>query len=93
MKPRLDPVDRFIALLESAKDWITAKRLSGFADDRTLRALANASGGRIITGQRGYKAACYATPEEITHAANWLEHQAQEMLRRAHHIRGIHTNN
>ncbi len=88
MKPKVDSVANFIALLEILQDWISAKRLSVFAGDRRLRMLANASGGRIITGQRGYKAARYATRKEIAHAANWLEHQGEEMLRRARGIRG-----
>ena len=87
MKSRRDLVSDFVALLESLQGWVTAKRLAIFANDRKLRALANASGGKVITGQRGYKAACHATSEEIAHSANWLEHQGREMLRRAQGIR------
>ncbi len=87
MKANSDAVGKFVALLEWRRGWITAKRLSSFADDRTLRALANASEGRIIAGQRGYKAACHATSDEIAHSAHWLEHQGKEMLRRARGIR------
>ena len=85
-----DQVTRLVRLLESRCGWVTAKRLAVFANDRRLRTLANASGGKIITGQKGYKAARHATPEEIAHSANWLEHQGKEMLRRARTIRLAH---
>jgi len=41
----------------------------------------------IISGQRGYKHIAHATPEEINHAANWLESQAKKMSERACAIR------
>jgi len=87
MKPKADPVSDFVARLEPLRSWVTAKRLSNFASDRRLRALANASNGKIITGQKGYKAARHATRNEILHSARWLEHQATAMLRRARGIR------
>ena len=87
-------VDDLVEILESLYGWITAKKLVSLAswlDERALRAMANASGGRIITGQKGYKAARWATPNEIAHSANWLEHQAKAMLRRADIIRLAHA--
>jgi len=54
---------------------------------RAVRAAANASNGRIISGQKGYKLTCDATPAEIHHAAAWLEAQAREMAARACAIR------
>ncbi len=87
MNVNADHLCAVVALLESLRRWVTARRLAVFVNDRTLRALANASGGRIITGQRGYKAARHATPEEIAHSANWLEHQGKEMVQRARGIR------
>jgi hypothetical protein len=57
-------------------DWITARELRviyGY-QDRTLRAIANASKGEIITSQKGYKLNAGATGEERKHAANWLRH-------------------
>lgn len=65
--------------------WKTARQLgamTGF-NERTLRSLANASDGQIISGQQGYKLTREATRDEIHHAANWLKHQAAEMQRRA----------
>jgi DNA adenine methylase len=59
---------------------------------RQLRELANASDGKIISGQRGYRHIRHATLEEIEHAANWLEHQAVQMGERARSIRRLrHT--
>ncbi len=83
-------VDDLVEILESLHGWITAKKLAPWLNERTLRAMANASEGRIITGQKGYKAARYATQEEIAHSAYWLEHQAKEMLQRADIIRSAH---
>jgi hypothetical protein len=83
-------VDALVEILESLHSWITAKRLACWLNERTLRAMANASEGRIITGQKGYKAAWWATPSEIAHSANWLEHQAKAILERADIIRSAH---
>ena len=47
----------------------------------------NASAGRIITGQQGYKLADHATAAEITHASAWLISQGKEMIRRGIKIR------
>jgi L-asparaginase II len=68
--------------------WQTAKQLArhGF-NDRTLRAIASASHGQIISGQRGYALITEATVDEANHAAHWLEHQAKAMLARAYDIR------
>ena len=77
--------EAFVGFLARVMDWRTARELTltlGHSD-RALRQLANASDGRVITGQRGYKAASRSTAEEIHHAAAWLKSQAHEMLRRA----------
>ena len=50
---------------------------------RMLRAIAEASAGWILSGQRGYKHMVHASAEEVDHAAAWLERQAQKMSRRA----------
>jgi len=76
--------------LDTARAWLTAnqlgERMPQQFTDRQLRALAAAS-DRIISGQRGYRHIRHATAEEVTHAANWLEHQAKEMGERAQRIR------
>jgi hypothetical protein len=69
--------------------WVTARRLTFHlgACDRELRALAEASRGEIISGQKGYKLSAEATLEEIDHAANWLISQGKKMLERGIEIR------
>lgn len=73
--------------------WQTAKQLKPFGyNDRTLRAIASASHGQIISGQKGYALISEATVEEANHAAAWLEHQARAMTQRAYEIRrAMHT--
>lgn len=77
-------------LLAGARAWMTARAIAatvaGRIGDRDLRALASASAW-IISGQRGYKHLQHATPEEIDHAAHWLESQAKKMSERACSIR------
>ena len=69
--------------------WVTAKRLSFHlaTSDRELRAMAEASAGEIISGQKGYKLSTEATIDEIDHAANWLISQGKKMLKRGIEIR------
>lgn len=88
--PKITPerVEAFVGRLARVGTWVSARALEeADCNDRTIRALANASGGRIISGQNGYKATACATCEEIAHAASWLEHQAREMTHRASEIR------
>lgn len=71
------------------RGWTTARSVyvgMGWAD-RQLREWAEASEGKIISGQRGYKLTAEATPEEIHRAATWLKAQGKKMLRRAIAIR------
>lgn len=56
-------------------------------NDRTIRAIAAASQGRIISGQRGYHRTDQASVEDVNHAAAWLQHQGELMIRRAQDIR------
>ena len=84
-------VAALVARLDGA-GWQTAKQLKadGYGD-RTLRAIASASAGRIISGQRGYCLIESATVEDARHAAAWLRHQAAEMNARAADIeRAMH---
>lgn len=80
-----DDANALVAHLSRVSDWRTARELTLTTghSDRALRQLASASNGKIITGQRGYKAASRSTADEIRHAAAWLKSQASEMLRRA----------
>ena len=77
-------------LLRGNEGWMTARdlmRTDGCRyHDRDIRALASAS-SKIISGQKGYKHVEHATPEEVSHAASWLESQAKKMSDRAGAIR------
>lgn len=70
--------------------WMTARELLGLQVGRTerqLRAMAAASQGQIISGQRGYARTDQASVEDVNHAAAWLESQAKSMQARARAIR------
>lgn len=91
--PPDESVDLLIAVLDQSTGWLNAEELCvklgskpTDTNKRKIRNLANASTGKIISGQKGYKHIRHATPEEITHAANWLRHQAKEMDDRAAQI-------
>ena len=81
-------VGKFICFLIFQERWITARQMkyqTGWTD-RHCRKLAQHSGGRIISGQKGYKATIRATVEERTHAKAWLRSQAHKMDVRAMEI-------
>jgi hypothetical protein len=81
-------VDRLVTCLKG-RGWLRAAQLRdsyGF-NDRELRALANASEGRIVSWQKGYALIEDVTVDEANHAAAWLERQAKQMARRATEIR------
>ncbi len=82
--PILTPeaVDILLAAL-SHGEWESARSLSGATglDDRQLRAARQASGGRVISGQKGYRLTERATLEEIAHAKAAWRSQARHMIR------------
>lgn len=60
-------------------------------DERTVRAVAAASKGSIISGQKGYALTDQASIAEVQHAADWLRHQSKAMAQRALEIeRAMH---
>lgn len=77
--------------------WVYARQLRDRYDynERTLRAIANASEGRILSGQKGYRLLDGDTTiEEVEHASSWLISQGKEMIRRGNAInRRYHTFN
>ena len=76
------------------KGWCRTKWLQRSFDisDRTFRAIAAASHGRVISGQRGYARTDQASVEDVNHAAAWLLAQAAAMTTRAREIqRAMHT--
>ena len=92
--------DREIAWMLAVLDgcgWVKAWQLkfdslyqgSRSVSDRTLRAIAAASQGRIISGQKGYARTDQASVEDVNHAAAWLQHQGEAMIRRAKEIQQV----
>lgn len=73
----------------TGQGWVHAKELTRrhAISDRELRAIASASAGRVISGQRGYCLIEEATVDDANHAAAWLERQASLMAQRAREIR------
>jgi len=102
MTPRLPfgrapepPAERvaFLLALLDGRGWQSAKALARQmdTDDRTIRAIAAASDGAVISGQRGYCLTAQASVRDVQHAASWLRHQAQQMTKRAYQIeRAMH---
>ena len=88
-RPKVDgeSVEMLIRVLRG-RGWVTAKRLCTWLSmtDRMVRALAEASAGRVISGQLGYKLTADASEEERHHAAAWLRSQARRMNERADQI-------
>jgi hypothetical protein len=50
---------------------------------RKIRAVGHASGGRVVSGQEGYKLTRDASDTEVAHTIRWLRSQAREMHARA----------
>jgi hypothetical protein len=55
--------------------------------ERHFRAVAEASAGRILGGNRGYCLTAEASVEDITHVENALRSQARKMIARSIQIR------
>jgi hypothetical protein len=94
VKPDHPNVELLITTLRDRKEWLSAASILElwFTPDtdhnkRFIRALAEAAVPEILSGQLGYKWIGHATPEEVNHAANWLESQAGKMTSRAIAIR------
>lgn len=87
-QPALSEVETFCAHLYG-RGWQTARELkqSRGWNDRSLRAWAAASEGKIISGQRGYCLLEEATAEEINHAHAWLISQGKAMIKRGLQIK------
>lgn len=92
-RPKVDQLVPLVLEALDGKGWVTRRQLQqqyGW-DDRTIREAANQSQGRIISGQKGYALVDCVTVHEAQHAADWLKHQAHEMLKRAADIqRAMH---
>ncbi len=87
-------VDEFVAWL-AGRGWVTAAQIEDAKDwsDRDIRAFAEASDGRVISGQKGYKLTREANPDEACQAADWLKNQGHKMIARAVKIQRVfHAN-
>lgn len=79
-----EDVERLIERLTWASSWVTAKRLCVDMEmtDRHIRKLAEASNGRIIGTDLGYKLTSRVTPEEFSEWRGRYESQIKRMLER-----------
>jgi hypothetical protein len=90
--PKIDQAEvEILKKILSGRGWVKAYEVANISADlyqrawidRKIRALAAASDGYIVSGQRGYKLTGEATIEEVQHAAAWLRTQATAMNARA----------
>ncbi len=91
-RPESKPDPTALIKFLRGQGWITARqiyRLLGFSD-RKVRAIAAASEGQIISGQRGYKLTMEATLGEVQHAEAWLRSQSKQMDQRALEISRVY---
>ena len=74
-------------LLWQSGQWLTCREIIRYSADRTcereVRRWAEVAEGEVISGQLGYRHTQRATAEEIQHACDWLESQAQRMMERS----------
>ena len=82
-------VEWLVGALRHEGGWLTAAQLCERAgrpvndqNRRWVRALADASEGRVAGGQRGYKLVEQMIAEEYEHYRNWMLAQAGAMERR-----------
>jgi hypothetical protein len=84
-------VDSFIHALHG-RGWMKSQQLGAVTEKqkRTLRAVAAASKGHIISGQAGYRLNFEATADENRVAVTWFKHQIEEMRRRVIEIERVY---
>jgi hypothetical protein len=90
-------VERMVLRL-GGRDWITAAQLLrecdgpiGEAGKRQLRAIAEASEGRIAGGQQGYRLVADMTREELDHVCNAQMSQCSKMTERVRQMQAVWT--
>lgn len=91
-----DNMLRFVDLLSMTTDWMSANQVAVFFgmpmtenSRRIVRGWAEASDGKIIGGQRGYRFYLFASTEEIRHSSEKLISQGKKMIRRGIRIRRL----
>lgn len=80
---------RFLVEMLAGQDWLNAREILGLmgradteSNRRGIRALAEASEGKVAGDQRGYKLVKEMTGDEYNHWRNWMTRQAEKMRRR-----------
>jgi hypothetical protein len=83
-------LSRLEEMLRVASSWMTAKRIAAILDmdDRYIRKLAEASDGRIIGTDSGYKLTSRLTPEEFGEWRGRYDSQIKRMLERLQRTTG-----
>jgi|SRR5581483_3896739 len=84
-------VDTFIRALYR-RGWVKSQQLGAITEKqkRTLRAVAAASRGHIISGQGGYRLNFEATADENRVAVTWFKHQIEQMRLRVIEIERVY---
>lgn len=92
--PEVTPEDvQEMARFLAGRGWLRAAEIEAATgvNDRRMRAIAEHSAGRILSGQAGYRLFDRSTPlEEADRAASWLESQGRKMLLRGAAIRRLY---
>lgn len=87
-----EEVERLVNILTDSGGWLTAReiaaRIGPPANERTIRAAANAACPAVISypGSPGYRLMSTCTVEEINHSIAAFQSQGTEMLKRANLI-------
>ncbi len=90
-QPVPEPIAEDVRMLREYLDhrgWVLAKQIKQSLgwDERTVRAVAAASRGHVISGQQGYRLTKQAPDDEVQHAVNWMRSQARNMTLRSDEI-------
>jgi hypothetical protein len=92
--PRATPeeVEHFVSILFENGGWMTAEIIGLLTtwSDRKCRTLAAASGGRIISGNHGYKHTAHISPKEFSEFYGRMVGQGKEMIHRAIKTKRVH---
>lgn len=85
MVVREEQVTALIELLKG-RGWVRAKEFPVEWSERSIRAVASASKGEVISGQKGYALSREATLADCWKSRDWLLSQAKDMMRRVTEI-------
>lgn len=85
-----DDVENFVEHL-AGKGWVFARELRAQLglNDRHVRALAEGSKGRVLSGQQGYRLTAEATKDELERCINRQLAQASKTRARMRHTEDV----